>query len=159
MMDYVYKIKNLILSKQTGEWCRLKYHNHPKGCPAYGKKDTCPPNAPHITEFFDISKPIYIIHSEFDLAAHISKMFGRHPDWTLKQAKCVLYWQPTSRKLLKERILVAMKALGTERITTCPEAMGVNVYATALKSGLKLEKIRDLKTCRHVALIGFKPTT
>ncbi len=47
-----------------------------------------------------------------------------------------------------------MWTLGLNTITTCPEGMGVNVYATARAHGLILEKIRDLKMCRHIALIG-----
>ena len=63
-------------------------------------------------------------------------------------------WQSKSRKQLKDRILLAYRYVGSRWATTCPESYGVNVYATARVSGLILEPIKTLKTCRHVALLG-----
>lgn len=156
LMPFIYPISKLVLNDQTGEWCKIPYPGHPKGCPNYDKVDRCPPRAPKIEDFFDISTPMYLVHSEFDLAAHQDRMLSLHPEWSDRQCRCVLYWQPKSRKQLKERSAEAMKFLGLDGVAMVPEAMGLNVYATARLSGLHLERIRDLKTCRHVALIGHK---
>jgi len=155
MLNYIVPIKKLIVSRRTGDWCRLSYPNHPKGCPNYGMSKRCPPQAPMVDEYFDLSKPLYFVHSEFDFTAHIKKMRTKHPEWSGRQCQCVLYWQGTSRKQMKERVEKAIWLLRTNASASCPEAMGVNVYATARWSGLHLDRIRDLKICRHTTLIGF----
>ena len=152
--SWIYPIKRLVTSDKTGKWCQLPYPDHPMGCPNYGKVNKCPPKAPKAGKFFDLSKPLWLVHSEFDLAIHIAKMEKKHPKWTLKQCKCVLYWQLTSRKQLKERIRAAYTTLNVNTSTMIPEAMGVNVYVTAKIAGLKLEPIKYLAICRHVAIVG-----
>jgi hypothetical protein len=69
----------------------------------------------------------------------------------------VLYWQGTSRKQLAERLHAARFLPEAWKLvwTTCPEAMGVNVFVTARLAGLFLDKTRHLSICRHVALIGY----
>ena len=151
MSNWVFPVKRLVLSNNTSLWCKLPYHNHPKGCPNYGKK--CSPGK--ISDVFDMEKPIFIIHSEFDLESHEKMMKERHPDWTRPQCRNVLYWQPKSRKQLKERVGLFLDAIDYH-VEYCPELYGVNVFATCLLSGLKLEKTKDLKICRHVALVGQK---
>jgi len=154
MEPYIIPVARLVLSSQVGAWCKIPYPGHPKGCPNYGTEDRCPPHAPHVSEYFDTSRQLYIVHSEFDLSGHQERMQEAHPQWSDRQCRCVLYWQPRSRKQLKERAAQAMKSLGLDAMAWVPEAMGVNVYATCKLSGLHLEQIRNLKTCRHVALIG-----
>jgi len=114
---------------------------------------------PFILDVLDTNKPTYIAFSTFDLAAHVAKMKDRHPDWTDRQLKNVLYWQPASRKLLREKIKLAQDMTECDLVITCPEAMGVNVYMTCRVSGLILEPIKYLNTCHHVALVGFKKHT
>lgn len=150
---YIIPIKDLILSSNTGDWCKLPYPNHPRGCPNYGK-DRCPPNAPLLEEYFDIQEHLYFVHSEFDLGAHALRMKEKHPNWTDRQCRCVLYWQGTSRKQLKDRIEEAVQLLDIDGISTCPEAMGINVFATGRKCGMILERTREISTCRHVAVVG-----
>ena len=150
------KIEKLVTSDQTSRWCLLPYPNHPKGCPNYGKKKTCPPAVEKLIEVLDLDRPIYAVHSEFNLSAHVARMRLKHPDWTDRQLKCVLYWQGTSRKQLRERISTAIEATGCNYITTCPEAQGLNVFATCQVNGLKLDRTKTLEVCRHVAIIGYK---
>ena len=154
MKSYIIKLNRLIITEQVGKWCQIPYERHKKGCPNYNENKWCPPHAPNAKDFFDLSKPLYFVHSEFDLEADIARRKKMTPGQTEHQYRCVLYWQGSSRKQMKERARVAMWELGLNAITTCPEGMGVNVYATARTNGLKLERIRDLKMCRHVALIG-----
>lgn len=151
---WILKVKRLVLSTKTGGWCKLPYPGHSKGCPNYYKSAKCPPKAPHLADFIDLSKPLYLVWSEFDLKRHVEKMKRKHPGWSDRQCRCVLYWQSQSRKQLKERTQIAAGILKTNRTTTCPEAMGVNVFATARVSGLLLERTRSIETCRHVSLIG-----
>ena len=157
--NYIYKLNNIIFAyDKVGKWCQLPYYGHKKGCPNYNKKarNICPPFAPKLFEFFDESYSIYLIHSVFDLESHARRMKRDHSMWSEHQCRCVLYWQKISRNQLKERAALQMYNLNLNAVTYCPEAMGVNVYATALKAGLKLEKIRNLKTCRHIAFVGKK---
>lgn len=153
---WIYSIKRLILNSKVGKWCQLPYPGHPKGCPKYGdiKHEHCPPHASTVKEYFDLSKPLYLVHSDFDLEADIERRRKMTPGQTERQYRCVLYWQGSSRKQMKERARAAMRTLGLNAYTACPEGMGVNVYATARIAGLRLERIRDLSICRHVALIG-----
>lgn len=154
--NWILEVKKLVTTKSAGEWCKLKYPGHNRGCPNYGKVDRCPPKCKSVDYYFDLSKPLYLIHSEFYLDGHAARMKEKHPNWSERQCRCVLYWQPRSRKQLKERIVKAMFLLPVDFVATTPEAMGINVYATARLAGLKLERIRDLKICRHVALIGSR---
>ena len=156
-MEFVYEVKRLVHSPKIRDFCSLPYPNHPKGCPMLGKKETCPPNAPYITEFFDLNKSIYIVHSYFNLDLHARRMKRKHPHWTERQARCVLYWQGKSRKHLKGRTSLAMEEYNCDNFTLCPEAMGVNVFVTCKLSGLKLDKTKNISICRHIALIGSKP--
>ena len=154
------EIKRIILSEKTGDWCQIPYPGHPKGCPNYNyykTADRCPPRAPHITTVMYFKQPIYIVYSEFDLESDIERRKKNWPTATEKQLRCVLYWQETSRKQMRDRVKIAKYMTGANVSTSCPEGMGVNVYATCLKNGLKLEKIRHLKICHHVALVGYKP--
>jgi len=155
------KIDKLITTFKEAEWCKIPYPNHPYGCPNYGREGCpgCPPSAIHIDSIIDRTEPVYFVYSEFDLEAHVEKMRIRHPRWSERQLRNVLYWQQTSRKQLRERVAEAIKWTNLHHLFYCPEAHGVNVYATALKNGLRLERIKDLKICRHVALLfRVRPT-
>lgn len=155
--SYIYPVKRLVVSDHVGRWCQLPYPNHPKGCPNFWEaKEECPPKAPSVDEYFDLSRALYFVHSEFDLNAHADMMKQRHPHWSDRQCRCVLYWQSRSRKQLKQRTSKAASLLGTDAMTMIPEAMGVNVYVTARLAGLRLEPIRSLSLCRHVALLGWR---
>lgn len=158
MHNYIYEIKRMIVSDRVSDWCLIPYHGHKHGCPNHNKQGraTCPPFAPHVFDYFDSDKPLYFVNSVFDLESHTRRMKRDHFMWSEYQCKCVLYWQNTSRKQLKERVVLQMYNLRLNALTYCPEAMGVNVYATAHFCGLKLDRIRHLKICRHVALIGTK---
>ena len=155
---WLHKVPRLVTSPKTGDWCQLPYPGHKRGCPNYGdvKHAHCPPHAPSVKEYFDLSKPMYFVHSDFNLEADIERRRKMTPGQTERQYRCVLYWQSRSRQQLKIRVKLARYVIGSNAETFCPEGMGVNVYATARLSGLYLERIRDLSTCRRVALLGWK---
>ena len=160
-MNYAIELDpaKIVLSKKTGDWCLIPYHGHPKGCPNYGRVG-CPPIGADPKKTFRerIITPVYMVYSEFDLKAHMKRMQKKHPDWSERQLRCVLYWQNTSRKQLRERVAHVILTSGFEKHYTitlyCPEAYGMNVYATAQKHGFKLERIRHLETCHHIAIVG-----
>lgn len=155
---WILEVKKLVVNLAARRWCGLSYPGHPKGCPNYNDstKLHCPPFCDVINMIFDLSKPVYIVFSEFDLEKHVKHMKEKHPNWSDRQLRNVLYWQNRSRKQLRVRVIVAMNLLKTTASTFVPEANGVNVYATCFLSGLKLEKIKNLKMCHHIALLGFK---
>jgi predicted metal-binding protein len=138
--------------------CFKPYPNHPKGCPNFGKRDICPPQAPPISSFFDLDKKIMAVVIHFSLELHRQKMLAEHPNWSKRQTDCCLYWQGTVRKQLKQEIAYNLTRAnlfdGGELIATdCPEAMGVDVTATMKKVGIILEWPPE-KIVRKIAFIG-----
>lgn len=121
-----YQVKNL---------CAQAYPGHPKGCPNFGKRWTCPPKAPKVEHVFDFSKPIFVIWNTYDLKAHLEKMEQLHPEWSDKQKNCCLYWQGSARKALRREITDFCSKYPDLFVTTCPEAMGVNVTGTMCTIG------------------------
>lgn len=155
--NWILPVKKLVLNPEAKEWCKIPYPNHPKGCPNYYGKCFCGGAKPikMIDTFMDTSQPIYIVYVEFDLAAHVEKMRIKHPTWTERQLRNVLYWQGAQRAKLRRKVTEAIKITGLKAPIPCmPEEHGVNVFATCAKSGLKLEPIKDLKICRHIYFIG-----
>ena len=148
----IYRVKDLVIDMRAREWCMLPYPRHPKGCPNYGKRKSCPPQAPLITEWADLSKPMDFVVIEFNLARHIEKMRQKHPNWSEAQLRCCLYWQGKVNKLLKDTTKAYALFCGG-KYTMCPEAMGVNVIESARRLGLPIE-INPQKKIYKIALIS-----
>ncbi len=150
----IHPIDKLIINHEAREWCKLPYTLHPKGCPNYGKKDDCPPSAVLIEDFIDTNGAMSFVSVEFDLASHVKRMLDRHPNWSDRQARCVLYWQPkVNRQLLDDAIDFSYLSLGSV-FTLCPEAMGVNVIETAQRCGIPMQ-VHPVDTIYKVALFGY----
>jgi predicted metal-binding protein len=147
--------KNLIIDYRAREWCKLPYPDHPRGCPNYGIKSSCPPKAPLIEESFNLDKEIWLIIVEFNLHDHINHMKARHPEWSERQARCVLYWQPKVNKILKEACSKFSNTLSSSIFTTCPEALGVNVIQTVKNLGIPIHS-RPKDIVFKVGLVGFQ---
>jgi hypothetical protein len=120
----------LVIDYGMRNLCFRPYPNHPKGCPNYGKRPTCPPKAPHIEEIIDMRKPVFAIWNVFDFGSHVKKLKEVHPDWSQRQLECCLYWQGTARKKLNEQIGFFGLGLQGHILLKCPEACGVNVTET-----------------------------
>jgi len=153
-------LKNIVIDKSVRGLCRRPYPNHPKGCPNYGKRSTCPPQVKLIDEIFDANKGFWIVWVDFDFASHCNNMKTKHPNWTQRQIECCLYWQGTAKKKLKEELQDVMYYLeGSENWelvnNLVPEAMGVNVTATMKNIGVELEW-PPKKIVRKVALLGVE---
>jgi len=119
--------------------CCRAYPLHSKGCPNIGKKKDCPPFAPLVTDVLDFNKSIYAIYNIFNYKSHVEKMREKHPKWSDRQVKCVLYWQPKARKQLKEKIKYFSEYFPEYYIVKNPEAQGVNLTKTMKNIGIELE--------------------
>lgn len=128
----------VVVDYSVRDLCSRRYYNHPKGCPNIGKKD-CPPHAPKIEDVLDLSQDVYAVYNVFGLGEHVARMKKKHPEWTERQLKCCLYWQPKARKQLKEKIVAFKKQFTGMYIIKNPEACGVNVTATMKTADIRLE--------------------
>ena len=147
----------LVLDNRARDWCKLPYPDHPKGCPNYGKKQGCPPQAPLVGDYFNLNEDHYFVVVQFDLGKHIERMKNKHPSWSDRQAKCVLYWQGGVNKALREECQFYVAQQGGLVYNLCPEAMGVNVIKTCKAMGLPI-KLRPTDTVFKVGMLGtMKP--
>lgn len=151
-----------MIDKTVRTLCFRPYCNHPKGCPNYGKRPTCPPAAPLLTDFFNMNKPILAVWASFNLALHRQRMKEKHPAWTRRQLDCCLYWQGKVNKRLKRAVEYNLTRFplfdhAKKLIATyCPEAMGVNVTETMKNVGINLEWPPE-KIVIKVAFVGVPP--
>lgn len=132
--------------------CLHPYPGHPKGCPNFGKRETCPPAVPLFEKVYDLNKPIYAIVNDFDMHSHTKKMKEQHPKWSYRQCSCVLYWQPSAKKKLLEKINKTQIPAGYE-IVKLPEGMGVDVTGTLASAGITLEW-PPVNIARQVVLVA-----
>jgi predicted metal-binding protein len=133
--------------------CAKPYPLHAKGCPNLYKSSRCPPKVPHFDKAFDMTQPIYAVVNEFDFGAHVDKMRAKHPDWSDRQLRCVLYWQSTARKQLKVKIVETLKKFPGYAVTMSPEGQGVNVTETMRNAGVILEWPPQ-KIARQIAFLA-----
>jgi hypothetical protein len=103
------------------------------------------------SDIFDLSRPVFAIVNEFNLAAQVERMRQSNPTWTERQLECCLYWQPRARKQLSGAIKAFLWEHPDYRADACPEAGGVNVTETLRRAGIDLEW-PPKKIVRQVAL-------
>ena len=156
-----HQIVKPVVDLNVRKLCSESYYNHPKGCPNFGKP-RCPPKCRTIGEIIDLNKLVFAVWNIFDFSQHCAKMRTKHPNWSLRQVECCLYWQPTARKQLKHNITrFKMRhnyshwiIVGLNDKLGNPEGSGVNVTATMASIGHNLEWPPETKTYQ-VALAGF----
>ena len=135
--------------------CLRPYAGHKKGCPCYGKKAGCPPEAPLVDKVLDLGRPVYAVYNAFDLGEHVLQMRDKHPNWSYRQLVNCLYWQQRERGKLRREIRAALELLPDGLVVlTNPEGAGVNVTATMETCGVYLEW-PPRETAYQVSLIGF----
>ncbi|RLG17113.1 hypothetical protein DRN62_02100 [Nanoarchaeota archaeon] len=147
------KLKEVVIDHRSRAWCRLPYPGHPKGCPNYGKDETCPPKAPLLEEIAE--PPFVLVAVKFDLEEHVKRMKERHPNWSDRKARCLLYWQKKVDKRLREICEKVASDMPNALILYKPEAHGVHVFETCRRAGLTLER-NPKKVVWKVAIIGTK---
>ncbi len=146
------EIEKLNINYKAREWCKLPYPDHPDGCPTYSQNAMCPPNVPLVDEYFDLSKELYFVVIEFDIGGHAKKMKKLHPRWSDRQCRNLLYWQNGVRSQLDG--MCRLSCWGKSFVyTLLPEAMGINVIATAQSLGIPI-KIKPTDTIYKIALVG-----
>ena len=148
-----YLLPRVIIEVRFQGMCRLPYPDHPRGCPNFDNKLGCPPRQPLFDAVIDLSRPVFAIVTEFDLAGQITKMKRAHPEWSERQLACCLYWQPAARKNLKLATWNFLARYPNYFVDTCPEARGVNVTETLSQVGIQLEW-PPRSIVRQVALAG-----
>ncbi len=126
-----------VIDADVRQLCFKPYPNHPKGCPNHNQRESCPPKVLLWMDVCDTYNATWLYWTKFDLAAHRERMRAKHPNWSRRQLDCCLYWQGTARKPLRNYLKSQM--LPGFFITTCPEAMGVNITETMKNIGIELE--------------------
>ena len=144
----------LRINLRAREWCMLPYPRHPNGCPEYGQREECPPQAPLITDFADLQQPHFFAIVTFNLEEHMQRMWSNHPEWSDAQARCVLYWQGTVRSLLTEHAEDFQWRNPGMVYTLIPEAMGVNVISTLQNLHIPVE-LKPTHIVHKVALLAY----
>jgi hypothetical protein len=124
---------------RDGTWCTLPYPGHPHGCPNYPE---CIESRPHFSEYPILTWTAVV--ERFDLALHARKMKIKHPLWSRRQCRNLLYWQGGVRKRLREKARKIARPVMGDIILEIPEANGVDVYKTMENHGLKLERDPDI---------------
>ena len=106
-----------------------------------------------LDELLDLNQTVYCVWNRFDLGAHVQRMGKRHPDWSDRKLRCVLYWQGTARKQLREKVEAVLAEIQGMIALYCPEASGVDVTATMASIGVELEWPPN-QWAYQVALVG-----
>lgn len=147
------ELKQIVLDDRArGAWCKLPYPGHPKGCPNFPDCIKERSSFEKITSY-DYTKWFAVIE-EFDLKAHAKKMKDKHPNWSERQCRCLLYWQGGVRKRLFEKAHKVVRPFSNDIILNIPEAHGINIFETMEKVGVKISRKPD-KVIK-VMLIGRK---
>jgi predicted metal-binding protein len=160
---------SILFTQKTRIWCQLPYPNHPKGCPNFNKNPLCPPNMNFMKDILQKYHYFYIVYAKFDLKSQRKRMLERHPNWSKKQAECLLYWQNSVKKELKEkleRILlknnekeIFLLSCGSgfklkrykSNFIPSMEAAGINVYNILENNNIEFE----LKPVKKVILVNL----
>lgn len=148
------EVKLVMLDCPPGDLCRRRYPGHPRGCPNYGTRPSCPPAARPIGEIVDLSRPVYVVWNAFAFAEHVRRMKRMHPEWSDRQARCCLYWQRGARRDLKGEVKALTGGSTRYVVLMCPEACGVNVTDTMKTIGIVLEW-PPINITYQVAVVGY----
>ncbi len=130
---------------KDGTFCKLPYPRHPHGCPNF---PTCILKHQDILKFQGLKW--FAVIEPFDRKAHAEKMKLKHPDWSIDQCRCVLYWQKGVVSRLTDKA-VHYRDIG-DILLTVPEASGVHVFDTMAKVGVTLE--REANFVQKVMFVG-----
>jgi len=119
---------------RDGTWCKLPYPGHPAGCPNFPK---CVKEHPDFNLMIK-GRLWDAVLEEFNLTDHAAKMKKKHPAWSERQCRNLLYWQNGVKSRLRKKVLKYSKA--EDIVLELPEACGVNVFETMSKNGIALQR-------------------
>ena len=149
------KLGRLFFVESPIDLCKLPYPGHKKGCPSIGNSILCPPHAERIKKKYNLKEPTYFIYIKFNIKNQEMRMLKLHPDWTKKQARCLLYWQNTIKKELIKLCKFYTNHRSNLNYELIPEAMGLHVFETAHYVNIPLERDYDkMKYIYKIAFIG-----
>jgi predicted metal-binding protein len=163
---------SIITTKLTQDFCKRPYPNHPKGCPNYGKGPLCPPHDVFIDPILREFNNFYLFFAKFDFRTYVEIRSYEKPEWSDKQLRCVLYWQSSVKKILKQKILNVLRTNNYEKyyIASCGsgfntknlskyqekiysmESIGINVLSTLKKNKIEFER-NPINTVTLVCLL------
>lgn len=134
------QVSNIIYGKKYQNLCRVPYHNHPKGCPNYGKRKDCPP-CDLVSERFNLNEPFFVIYTEYPVGEFAERMRLNHPEWAdqPRQWYNCIRWQGIARKEHKKDILEFQNKYPNLVVDMNPEALGINVTEMMKQIGINLE--------------------
>jgi len=159
LKTYLFDVTDRLFSDtRVGNWCKLPYHNHPKGCPNFGIHNYCPPHAPSADDFFDLKQPHWFLITEFNLKSYIDLMREKHPKWSERRLKCLLYWQGSIRAMQRKFIANLRHDNSKLVFSLLPEAMNLNIFKTLIDCNIPFETKPKTKVLK-VALLGYPNST
>ena len=149
-----FNCSNIETCNSPRSMCIRAYHNHPKGCPNFGKKDGCPPNIPMFDQVYDVNKPVYLIINEFNLLEHTNNMKKIHPDWSNYQLYNSRYWQGKIISTNKKVSYAWVNQHPNLVLTNWVENMGVDLVKTLKQVDIDLVFKEKLEIARRISCAG-----
>ena len=164
------KRNSILFTPKTHIWCTLPYPGHKNGCPNYDKNPLCPPNIKTMEKYLSGYSFFYLIYAIFNIFEYKNYMLNKHPDWSDRQARCLLYWQNSVKKILKNFIInlfsnnpdYSIYLFGSGSGDRIPilkqdkiysmEAAGINVIQTLINNNVEIE-VKPKKLIRLVNLL------
>lgn len=128
-------------------WCGMPYPNHPKGCPNAGGCDFFKDN---IQSRIRQARRVHLIWVTFDLDQQEEFMAEKHPDWTPRQCRNLLYWQQRVRAELR---WMANSLYPDGQLIVGAEGGGVDFYLTMRGLGVPLDTMRNLHKVRVIGIV------
>jgi predicted metal-binding protein len=167
----IIQYSDIVWHEKVGDWCKLSYPEHPKGCPNYGKSETCPPNAPFLKEKLKQYEKFTLYYIRINYKGYIEYKLKQHPDWTLRNCRNVNRWQSSAKKYLRESIPIEIREspnyfilwsgsgskksknqkIKKESPKYAMESVGINVMSTFKQLGLDM----DIKAVNMVTLVNL----
>ena len=149
---------SIVFTELTRKWCQLPYENHKKGCPNFNKNDTCPSRCKYRKDILEKYDKFTLVYAVFNFQQYKEIRMKEHPDWSEKQAGCVLYWQSSIKKMLKGHIrhIKYDEMLGTGSgfwKYSSMEAAGIYVFKTLLNNGIRDFEIKPKTRIFMVVLL------
>jgi hypothetical protein len=137
-LDDIIPLKEIVfdIRARDGTWCKMPYPDHPNGCPNFPK---CVMSHPHILSVDLKDRFWYAVLEEFDLKKHTEEMKKKHPNWSERQCRNLLYWQNGVRSRLRKKTESYINPLSDDIILEIPEACGINMIETMSKAGIKIQ--------------------
>jgi hypothetical protein len=164
---------DLEFTRKTRAWCRLPYPGHPGGCPNQGSAG-CPPRAPYREDLPGEYGHFCLVYGVFDFAEYRRRMLKLEWVETERQARCVLYWQGSLKRRVRERAeAICRRTPGRKYVLGCGsgfsspylrelqgrvpsmEAAGVYVFGTLENAGLERGDDFEVKPDRRVILVSL----